>query len=99
MAVSRIGKVEKIAALQRVVSEAELRAKSMRIPFDRSCLPGRKRELFIVVRRLCPELSGASEASFEEYMRELRCKFPPAAAGADYFDAYRRIFPECFRPS
>lgn len=93
---NRIGKAEKIAALQKVVDEAELRARPMRIPFDRSRLPGRKRDLFIVARHLCPELSKASEASLEEYMRALQCKFPPATADLAYFDTYRRIFPECF---
>ena len=85
----------KITALENLINQVEHRAKNSSVPFDRLRLPGKKRDLLILARNFSPLLETISEASFEEYMRSLNCRFPNAKSSRqDFF--YRQKFPEFF---
>lgn len=45
------------------------------IPLQREQLIGRKRDLISLAKAFNPQLASLSEASFEEYLRKLGCKF------------------------
>lgn len=96
MANRRFSMTIKVDALNDVLKDAEIRARRAGIPFHRDRLPGRKRDLFIVARKLRPELADVSSGVLERYMGFLICKFPNVTPNLPYQDAYRRLFPECF---
>lgn len=56
-------------------------------------MPGRKREFLVLARQSHLALSSMSEASMEEYMRELGCKFLPASRQQDA-GFYLRLYPD-----
>jgi len=97
MARTEYSKIQKVEALQQVLHEAEERSATWGIPFLHHRLPGRKRDLFIVARKLRPELADTAEGVLERYMGHLAYKFPPVNRSLPYQDAYRKTFPECFR--
>lgn len=45
------------------------------VPLQRAQLIGRKRDLISLAKTYNPQLAELSEASFEEYLRKLGCKF------------------------
>lgn len=48
--------------------------------FDRSQMPGTKRDMIYLLKTNFDVLSTLSEATFEEYMRESGCKFKSGSA-------------------
>lgn len=73
-----------------LIVEAELRARNSNVAFDRRRVPGRKRDLLAIFRKILGV--NASEASMEEYMRSEGIKFLP---GQDD-DTLRQLFREHF---
>jgi hypothetical protein len=51
-------------------------ARELGYSIDRKILLGRKKDLISLAKKFNIKLSTLSEASFEEYLRKLGCKFP-----------------------
>ena len=85
-----IQKANKIGKLANVVEECEKRARNRGILVDRRRFIGNKRDLLHLLERVVGER--VSEASLEEYLRELGVRFPAAR----YDKAIRDLFPEVF---
>jgi hypothetical protein len=47
---------------------------------DRSQMPGTKRDMLFLLKKNFDVLATLSEATFEEYMRDNKCKFPSGSS-------------------
>jgi hypothetical protein len=84
-------KEQKVTKLREVVAELERRAASRGIQIQRDRFPGSKRDLQRLLERALGQR--ISEASLEEYKRELGIKFPPGNRASDLL---RQLFPDAF---
>lgn len=62
------------------VEDLEAKARRRQLIINRQAMIGRKRDFIALARKWSPNLQTISEASFEEYMKKINCKFPSGPA-------------------
>lgn len=80
------------SALENLLVEIEHRASAQSLAFDRSTMPGRKRDFQALADKFDPELEHTPR-SFSDYLKGL-CAFGRGARATDF---YSRLFPEYFK--
>ena len=62
------------------VEDLEAKARRRQLTINRQAMIGRKRDFIALARKWSPNLQTLSEATFEEYMKKINCKFPSGSA-------------------
>lgn len=93
-----LSKDERIAELDKFLKDMEIRAIRKGLVFDRSRLPGSKRDFQLVLRKALPVFASLSEGTVEYSLGMLNCKFPIGGNICAKDRSIRALYPEFFQP-